>query len=77
MDVSQSSNFLNFQSNTKYFFDSAGHCFDHCVKNFDNKELSANEKACVNSCFGKQMIIYGNLVKSTGSSQWTRCLFNH
>ena len=63
MDISTNANFLDFQSNSKYFFDSAGHCFDHCVKAFDSKELSASEKSCVNTCFSKQMIIYGNLVK--------------
>ena len=63
MDITNNASFLDFQSNTKYFFDSAGHCFDHCIKNFDDKELSSNEKSCVNTCFSKQMIIYANLVQ--------------
>jgi hypothetical protein len=69
MDVSTNAKLLDFQANTKYFFDSAGHCFDHCVKSFDSKELSANEKSCVNACFSKQMIIYGNLLQVTHKKQ--------
>ena len=53
----------------RYFYDSAGHCFDHCVKTFDAKELSANEKGCVNICFSKQTVIYGNLLKATQAAK--------
>jgi hypothetical protein len=31
----ESNNFIDFQASAKYFFDTAGQCFDHCVKNFD------------------------------------------
>ena len=53
--------FIDFQSSTKYFFDTAQTCFDHCVKSFDAKELNASEKNCVNQCFTKQMVVYGSL----------------
>jgi len=54
--------FLDFQASSKFFFDSASQCFDHCIKSFDAKELSAPEKNCVNQCFTKQMVVYGNFV---------------
>ncbi len=31
----ESNNFIDFQASAKYFFDTAGQCFDHCVKTFD------------------------------------------
>ena len=47
--------FIDFQAETKYFFETSSTCFDHCVKSFENKELSLTEKNCVNQCFTKQM----------------------
>ena len=34
-------NFLDFQASTKYFFDTAQQCFEHCVGDFQSKTLSA------------------------------------
>jgi hypothetical protein len=53
--------FIDFQSSTKYFFDTSATCFDHCIKGFENKELSLTEKNCVNQCFTKQMVVFGSL----------------
>ncbi len=57
-------NFLDFQSQAKYFFDTSSQCFGLCVKNFSEKDLSETEKACVNACFTKQMVVYGSLVQN-------------
>jgi len=64
MDKKQAgpSNFIDFQSSTKYFFDTAQQCFDHCVQDFQSKSLSPQEKECTKACFTKQMSIYGSLV---------------
>ena len=59
-----SAKLIDFQASTKYFFDTASQCFTHCVKDFNDKELSANEKNCVNQCFTKQMVVYGSLVNN-------------
>eukprot|EP00347_Sterkiella_histriomuscorum_P017700 403348333 len=59
---------MDFSTQTKYFFDTAQQCFDHCVTDFQTKQLSAQEKECTKSCFVKQMSVFGSLV-STLSSQ--------
>ena len=71
----ESNNFIDFQASAKYFFDTAGQCFDHCVKNFDSKDLNASEKICVNTCFTKQMVVYGSLVNNL-SQQGKKWSFN-
>lgn len=53
---------IDFQASTKYFFDTASQCFDHCVGDFQAKSLSAQEKECTKACFTKQMTIFGSLV---------------
>jgi Tim10/DDP family zinc finger len=55
-------NFIDFQASTKYFFDTAQQCFEHCVTDFTSKSMSAAEKECTKACFSKQMTIYGSLV---------------
>ena len=35
MESADSTKFIDFQASAKYFFDTAGQCFDHCVKTFD------------------------------------------
>lgn len=55
-------NFIDFQASTKYFFDTAQTCFEHCVTDFSSKSMSASEKECTKACFTKQMTIYGSLV---------------
>jgi hypothetical protein len=57
-------NFLDFQASTKYFFDTAQQCFDHCITDFQSKNLSTQEKECTKSCFTKQMTIFGSLVQN-------------
>ena len=57
-------NFIDFQASTKYFFDTAQQCFDHCVIDFQSKNLSAQEKECTKACFTKQMTIFGSLVQN-------------
>ena len=59
----------DFQASTRFFFDTSAQCFDHCVKNFQTKELDMNEKECVNSCFTKQMVVYGSLVQNIEKHQ--------
>jgi hypothetical protein len=56
--------FLDFQASTKYFFDTAQQCFEHCVGDFQSKTLSAQEKECTKACFTKQMTIFGSLVQN-------------
>ena len=56
--------FLDFQASTKYFFDTAQQCFEHCVGDFSSKSLSAQEKECTKTCFAKQMTIFGSLVQN-------------
>jgi hypothetical protein len=56
--------FIDFQSQTKYFFDTAQQCFDHCVSDFSSKNMSAQEKECTKGCFTKQMTIFGSLVQN-------------
>lgn len=63
----QQNNFIDFQSQAKYFFDISAQCFDLCIKNFNDKDLTAPEKQCVNSCFTKQMVVYGSLVNNLAS----------
>ena len=46
-------NFIDFQASTKYFFDTAQSCFDHCVTDFASKSMSASEKECTKACFTK------------------------
>jgi len=65
------SNFIDFQASTKYFFDTAQQCFDHCVTDFQAKSLTPAEKECTKACFTKQMTIYGSLISNiskTGES---------
>ena len=69
MDTTSNQKFLDFQASTRFFFDTSAQCFDHCVKSFQAKELDMNEKECVNSCFTKQMVVYGQLVQAIESSQ--------
>lgn len=64
MDGSGNTKFLDFQAQTKYFFDIAQQCFDHCVKDFENKDLTGAEKGCTKACFTKQMAVYGSLVQN-------------
>ena len=64
MEGQDNNKFIDFQASTKYFFDTAAQCFTHCVKDFNDKELSTNEKTCVNSCFSKQMVVYGSMVNN-------------
>ena len=59
-----SGTFIDFQSQTKYFFDTAQQCFDHCVSDFGSKNMSAAEKECTKGCFTKQMTIFGSLVQN-------------
>lgn len=51
--MESNNNFLDFQSSAKYFFDVSSQCFDLCVKNFNEKDLTEGEKTCVNTCFTK------------------------
>ena len=67
MDSAQSQKFIDFQASTRFFFDTSAACFDHCVKSFKSKELDMNEKECVNTCFTKQMVVYGSLVNNIES----------
>jgi len=60
--ASGAGNFIDFQAQTKYFFDTAQQCFDHCVLDFQSKNMSAQEKECTKACFTKQMTIFGSLV---------------
>ena len=69
MDTSANQKFVDFQASTRFFFDTSAQCFDHCVKSFNSKELDMNEKECVNSCFTKQMVVYGSLVQSLEQRQ--------
>ena len=67
MDKKQQANtgsFLDFQASTKYFFDTAQQCFEHCVADFSSKSLSTQEKECTKACFAKQMTIFGSLVQN-------------
>lgn len=59
-----SGSLIDFQSQTKYFFDTAQQCFDHCVADFTSKNMSAQEKECTKACFTKQMTIFGSLVEN-------------
>jgi hypothetical protein len=43
----------------RFFNDAASECYTHCVKDYENKEMSLTEKNCVNTCYKKQMIIVG------------------
>ena len=72
MDATANTRFVDFQASTRFFFDTSAQCFDHCVKNFDAKELDMNEKECVNSCFTKQMVVYSQLVQSMDQRQKTQ-----
>ena len=69
MDSAANQRFVDFQASTRFFFDASSQCFDHCVKSFKQKELDMNEKECVNSCFTKQMVVYGSLVNDIQSRQ--------
>jgi len=69
MEGQDNAKFIDFQASTKYFFDSAAQCFTHCVKDFNDKELNASERTCVNECFTKQMVVYGSLVNNQPQTQ--------
>ena len=69
MESAESTKFINFQTSQRYFFDAAGQCFDHCIANFDDKNLNVNEKNCVNACFVKQMVVYSSLMNNLSKSQ--------
>ena len=49
--------------------DTAAQCFDLCIKNFNAKDLTEDEKECTNGCFTKQMLVYGSLVQNLSTSQ--------
>ena len=56
MDVRASNpELVNFQTSLRFFYDLAGQCNDHCVKDYKNKSLDNNERECVTTCFAKQM----------------------
>jgi hypothetical protein len=63
-NAKDSGSFIDFQSQTKYFFDTAQQCFDHCVGDFSSKNMSVQEKECTKACFTKQMTIFGSLVEN-------------
>jgi len=51
--------------------DAAATCNDSCVKSFDVKELNADEKKCVNSCYSKQMVVFSSLQANlSGARRW-------
>jgi hypothetical protein len=54
----------DFSTTTRYFLETASQCFDTCIKDFKEKDLSEVEQKCVNGCFTKQMIVYGSLVQN-------------
>lgn len=64
-----SGNFIDFQASTKYFFDTAQQCFDHCINDFSSKSMSAQEKECTKACFTKQMTIYGSLINNISNTK--------
>lgn len=68
MESADNSKFIDYQASAKYFFDTASQCFEHCVKGFESKELDAKERNCVNTCFTKQMVVYGSLQNNLASS---------
>ena len=41
-------------------------CFDHCVYNFDNKNMLLGEKECIANCAARA--IKQNAIKSKGAS---------
>lgn len=65
----QSQHLVDFQAQTKYFFDTAQQCFDHCITDFQSKALTTQEKECTKSCFVKQMAVYGSLVNNINIPQ--------
>lgn len=69
MDSGKNMHFLDFQASTKYFFDTAQQCFDHCVTDFQSKQLNAQEKDCTKACFTKQMAVFGSLVNNITSDK--------
>ena len=60
---------IDFQTQTKYFFDTAQQCFDHCILDFQAKQLTAQEKECTKTCFVKQLSVFSSLVGTLTEGQ--------
>ena len=52
---------MNLQTNLRYFYELAHQCNSKCVTNFDSKNLDNEERACVQTCYQKQMNLYKSL----------------
>lgn len=57
-------NLVDFQTSTKYFFDTAQQCFDHCIKDFSSKDMNPQEKECTQGCITKQLVVFSSLVQN-------------
>ena len=68
-DTTQAQAKTDFTGGTRYFMDTAAQCFDLCIKNFNAKDLTEDEKECTNGCFTKQMLVYGSLVQNLSTPQ--------
>ena len=53
MSAANDNKFMDFQTSAKYFFDTSASCFDMCIRDFDSKDMTEPERACVNACFTK------------------------
>ena len=71
MDIrANNAELMNHQTKLRFFYDLAGQCNEHCVKDYKEKSLTTEEKDCVTSCFAKQTQIYAQLTDRLEKNKW-------
>lgn len=60
---------MSLQTQLRYFYDLAHQCNNHCVKNYDTKNMDNEERECVTTCYKKQMIAFKSLQDTLGGKK--------
>ena len=49
----QTPELMTIQTQLRYFYQLAQQCNEHCVSNYETKNLDNEERACVETCYKK------------------------
>ncbi len=52
-----------FYALSTFLHDTQKNCYNHCVVDFQHKDIGAMEKECAKKCIAKHMTIYKDLIK--------------
>ena len=65
----QTPELMTMQTQLRYFYQLAQQCNEHCVSNYDTKNLDNEERACVETCYKKQMTAFRSLQTALGAAK--------